>query len=133
MAREELRDAMGMVLQDTWLFEGTIEENLAYGADSATHEQVARAAEAARADRFIRTLPGGYDTVLSDEGSQVSAGEKQLLTIARAFLSEPSILILDDGHELRRHPDGGADPAGDADAAVRAHELRDRAPPEHDP
>ncbi len=96
MAREELRDAMGMVLQDTWLFEGTIEDNLAYGADSATHEQVVEAAEAARADRFIRTLPGGYDTVLSDEGSQVSAGEKQLLTIARAFLSEPSILILDE-------------------------------------
>ncbi len=96
MDREELRDAMGMVLQDTWLFEGTIEENLAYGADAASHEQVVAAAEAARADRFIRTLPGGYDTVLSDEGSQVSAGEKQLLTIARAFLSEPSILILDE-------------------------------------
>jgi ATP-binding cassette subfamily B multidrug efflux pump len=96
MSREELRDQMGMVLQETWLFKGTIEANLAYGADDATHEQVVEAARAARADRFIRTLPGGYDTVIDDDSGSVSTGERQLITIARAFLSEPSILILDE-------------------------------------
>ena len=96
MAREELRDQVGMVLQDTWLFNGTIEENIAYGATGATHEQVRAAAEAAHVDRFVRTLPEGYQTVIDDEGGGVSAGEKQLITIARAFLSEPSLLILDE-------------------------------------
>ncbi|MFT4034963.1 MAG: ABC transporter ATP-binding protein [Patulibacter sp.] len=96
MSREELRGAMGMVLQDTWLFEGTIEENLAYGADAPTHERVVEAARAARADHFIRTLPDGYGTVIDDDTGRVSAGEKQLITIARAFLSEPSLLILDE-------------------------------------
>ncbi len=96
MSREELREHMGMVLQDTWLFEGTIEENLAYGADDPTHEQVVDAARAARADHFIRTLQDGYDTVIDDDTGRVSAGEKQLITIARAFLAEPTILILDE-------------------------------------
>jgi ATP-binding cassette subfamily B multidrug efflux pump len=96
MRREELRDAMGMVLQDTWLFRGTIEDNLGYGADQPTHEQIVHAATAARADRFIRTLPDGYATLVDDEGGRVSAGEQQLITIARALLSEPSILILDE-------------------------------------
>jgi ATP-binding cassette, subfamily B, multidrug efflux pump len=96
MARSELRDNIGMVLQDTWLFGGSIAENIAYGADEPTREKIVAAAEAAHADRFIRTLPDGYDTVLDEEGSGVSAGEKQLLTIARAFLAEPTILILDE-------------------------------------
>ena len=96
LTRDELRRATGMVLQDTWLFGGTIEENIAYGVDGATHEQVVAAAEATYVDRFVRTLPDGYDTVIDDEGTGVSAGEKQLLTIARAFLSDPAILILDE-------------------------------------
>ncbi|HCT79401.1 MAG TPA: multidrug ABC transporter ATP-binding protein [Micromonosporaceae bacterium] len=96
MTREDLRDAMGMVLQDTWLFGGTIAENIAYGADTPTREQIVEAALAAHVDRFARTLPDGYETVLDEEGANVSAGEKQLITIARAFLSEPSVLILDE-------------------------------------
>ncbi|MFF1868702.1 ABC transporter ATP-binding protein [Streptomyces sp. CB03911] len=97
MSREELRAGIGMVLQDTWLFGGTIAENIAYGADrGATREQIVEAAKAAHVDRFVRTLPDGYDTVIDDEGTGVSAGEKQLITIARAFLAEPSILVLDE-------------------------------------
>ncbi|HEY1488887.1 MAG TPA: ABC transporter ATP-binding protein [Micromonosporaceae bacterium] len=96
MDREELREAMGMVLQDTWLFGGTIADNIAYGADSPSREKIIEAAVATHVDHFVRTLPDGYDTVLDDEGSSLSAGEKQLLTIARAFLSEPVILILDE-------------------------------------
>jgi ATP-binding cassette, subfamily B, multidrug efflux pump len=96
MSREELRGHIGMVLQDTWLFGGTIEENIGYGAEDPTRERVLVAAQAAHADRFVRTLPDGYQTVIDDEGAGVSAGEKQLITIARAFLSEPSILILDE-------------------------------------
>ncbi|MFJ3692890.1 ABC transporter ATP-binding protein [Streptomyces sp. NPDC090052] len=97
MTREELRSGIGMVLQDTWLFGGTIAENIAYGSSRAvTREEVEEAARAAHADRFIRTLPEGYDTVIDDEGTGVSAGEKQLITIARAFLSDPVILVLDE-------------------------------------
>ncbi|MCP2169842.1 ATP-binding cassette, subfamily B [Goodfellowiella coeruleoviolacea] len=96
MSREELRGRIGMVLQDTWLFGGTIAENIAYGVDNATREQVVAAAQATHVDRFVRTLPDGYDTVMDDEGAGVSAGEKQLLTIARAFLTEPAILVLDE-------------------------------------
>lgn len=97
MTREELRDGIGMVLQDTWLFGGTIAENIAYGASrEVTRAEIEEAARAAHADRFVRTLPDGYDTVLDDEGAGVSAGEKQLITIARAFLSEPVILVLDE-------------------------------------
>ena len=96
IARETLREAMGMVLQDTWLFKGSIADNIAYGADSATREQVIEAARATHVDRFVRTLPDGYDTVIDEEGSNVSAGEKQLITIARAFLAEPAVLILDE-------------------------------------
>jgi len=96
LTRDELRRTTGMVLQDTWLFGGTIEENIAYGVDGATHEQVVAAAQATHVDRFVRTLPDGYDTMIDDEGTGVSAGEKQLLTIARAFLSDPAILVLDE-------------------------------------
>ncbi|WP_030160584.1 ABC transporter ATP-binding protein [Streptomyces sp. NRRL S-244] len=97
MTREELRGGIGMVLQDTWLFGGTIAENIAYGAaHEVTRAEIEEAARAAHADRFIRTLPDGYDTVLDDEGAGVSAGEKQLITIARAFLSDPVILVLDE-------------------------------------
>ncbi|WP_406860772.1 ABC transporter ATP-binding protein [Streptomyces sp. HUAS MG47] len=97
MSREDLRAGIGMVLQDTWLFGGTIADNIAYGASRAvSREEIEEAARAAHADRFVRTLPDGYDTVLDDEGSGVSAGEKQLITIARAFLSDPVILVLDE-------------------------------------
>ena len=96
MPRSELRSNIGMVLQDTWLFGGTIRENIAYGNPSATEEQIRTAAKAAYVDRFVRSLPMGYDTILDNEGGAVSAGEKQLLTIARAFLADPTILILDE-------------------------------------
>lgn len=96
LTRDALRSQMGMVLQDTWLFGGTLAENIAYGADGATQEEIVAAAEATHVDRFVRTLPDGYETVVDDEGANVSAGEKQLLTIARAFLADPPILILDE-------------------------------------
>ena len=96
MTREDLRSKTGMVLQDTWLFKGSIAENIAYGSPGATREQVVAAARATHVDHFARTLPDGYDTVLDEEGSSVSAGERQLITIARAFLAEPAILILDE-------------------------------------
>ena len=96
MSREELRSRFGMVLQDTWLFEGTIAENIAYGKPDASREEIVAAAKAARADFFIRTLPQGYDTVLTNDAENISVGQRQLLTIARIFLCDPSILILDE-------------------------------------
>ncbi|MFT3660776.1 MAG: ABC transporter ATP-binding protein [Gordonia sp. (in: high G+C Gram-positive bacteria)] len=96
MTRDDLRERTGMVLQDSWLFGGTIYENIAYGDPTATREQVIEAAVASHVDHFVRALPDGYDTVLDDEGGGVSAGERQLITIARAFLAEPTILILDE-------------------------------------
>ncbi|WP_405947827.1 ABC transporter ATP-binding protein/permease [Streptomyces prunicolor] len=97
MSRDELRSGIGMVLQDTWLFGGSIADNIAYGASrEVTRGEIEEAARAAHADRFVRTLPDGYDTVIDDEGTGVSAGEKQLITIARAFLSDPTILVLDE-------------------------------------
>jgi ATP-binding cassette subfamily B protein len=96
MTRDELRQSFGMVLQDTWLFHGTIRENIAYGRLDATEEEIIAAAEAAHVDHFVRTLPDGYDTVIDDDATTVSAGEKQLLTIARAFLADRPILILDE-------------------------------------
>lgn len=96
MSREELRSHIGMVLQDTWLFGGTIAENIAYGSEGASMDKIVEAAKATHVDRFVRTLPDGYDTVIDDEGSNVSVGEKQLITIARAFLAEPEILVLDE-------------------------------------
>ena len=96
LTREELRHLFGMVLQDTWLFKGTIKDNIAYGKEGATFEDVVNAAKAAHADHFIRTLPQGYDTILNEEASNISQGQKQLLTIARAILANPAILILDE-------------------------------------
>ena len=96
MTREDLRAKTGMVLQDTWLFSGPIADNIAYGAPGATRDDIKAAAVATHVDHFVRTLPEGYDTLIDEEGSTVSAGERQLITIARAFLSEPAILILDE-------------------------------------
>ena len=96
MTRADLRSRTGMVLQDTWLFGGTIRDNIAYGRTDATDDEIHAAAEAAYVDRFVHSLPDGYDTVLEDEGGNISAGEKQLITIARAFLARPSVLILDE-------------------------------------
>jgi ATP-binding cassette subfamily B multidrug efflux pump len=96
LRRDELRTSIGMVLQDTWLFGGTIRDNIAYGRPGATHEELLAAATATYVDRFVHSLPDGYDTVIDEEGNNVSAGEKQLITIARAFLADPPLLILDE-------------------------------------
>jgi ATP-binding cassette subfamily B protein len=96
LTRQDLRSQVGMVLQDTWLFGGTIRDNIAYGRPGASDEEVLRAARATYVDRFVHALPDGYDTVLDAEGGNISSGEKQLVTIARAFLSDPALLILDE-------------------------------------
>ena len=96
VTRDNLRRTFGMVLQDTWLFGGTVRENIAYGREDATEEEIVAAAKAAHVDHFVRTMPLGYDTVIDDDASNLSSGEKQLLTIARAFLADPQILILDE-------------------------------------
>lgn len=96
MSRDDVRRCFGMVLQDTWLFEGTIRENIAYGRATATDEEIVAASVAAHVDHFVRTLPDGYDTVLTEGAANISAGERQLLTIARAFLADPAVLILDE-------------------------------------
>ncbi len=96
MRREDLRSEIGMVLQDTWLFQGTIRDNIRYGRIDATDEEIRAAAEATFVDRFVHSLPDGYDTIVDDEGATISAGEKQLITIARAFLADPALLILDE-------------------------------------
>lgn len=96
LKRGSLRSMFGMVLQDTWLFKGTIRENIAYGRKNATEEEIIVAAKTAHADHFIRTLPNGYDTILNEEASNISGGQKQLLTIARAIIADPAILILDE-------------------------------------
>jgi ATP-binding cassette subfamily B protein len=94
--RGSLRTMFGMVLQDTWLFNGTIRENIAYGREGATDDEIVEAAKAAHADRFIRSLPDGYNTELNEDASNISQGQKQLLTIARAILADPVVLILDE-------------------------------------
>ena len=96
LSRDAVRSAFGMVLQETWLFAGTIRDNIAYGREGATEDEIQAAAQAAHIDSFVRTLPRGYDTVLDEDASDLSSGQRQLLTIARAFLADPSILILDE-------------------------------------
>jgi ATP-binding cassette subfamily B protein len=96
VSRHTLRSRIGMVLQDTWLFDGTIAENIAYGRPEASEDEVVEAAKAAYVDRFVHTLPAGYQTRVSWDGGNISAGEKQLITIARAFLARPQLLILDE-------------------------------------
>ena len=96
LPHESVRSMFGMVLQDTWLFPGSIRDNIAYGREGASGDEVVAAVKAAHVDHFVRTLPDGYDTVLDEDASNISAGERQLLTIARAFLADPSILILDE-------------------------------------
>jgi ATP-binding cassette, subfamily B, multidrug efflux pump len=96
LPRDEVRKVFGMVLQDAWLFAGTIRDNIAYGKEGASEEEIVAAAQAAHVDSFVRTLPRGYDTVLDEDASDISSGQRQLLTIARAFLADPSILILDE-------------------------------------
>ncbi|MGZ4661581.1 MAG: ABC transporter ATP-binding protein, partial [Arthrobacter sp.] len=96
LGRSELRSKVGMVLQDAWLFGGTIYDNIKYGNLGATEVQVMEAAKATFVDRFVKALPEGYNTIIDEEGNNVSAGEKQLITIARAFVANPSLLILDE-------------------------------------
>ena len=96
MPRAALRGQIGMVLQDTWLFEGTIRDNIAYGRPGASEEDILEAARATFVDRFVHSLPDGYDSVIDEDGGNLSAGERQLITIARAFLSDPALLILDE-------------------------------------
>jgi ATP-binding cassette, subfamily B, fatty acid transporter len=115
--RHALRSRIGMVLQDTWLFDGTIAENIAYGRPEADEDEVVAAAKAAHIDRFVRTLPAGYQTRVSGDGANLSAGEKQLITIARAFLSKPQLLILDEATS-------SVDTRTEALIAHATHELR---------
>lgn len=96
VSRQSLRSRIGMVLQDTWLYDGTIAENIAYGRPEATTDEIVEAARAAHVDRFVNTLPAGYQTRVSGDGGSISVGEKQLITIARAFLARPQLLILDE-------------------------------------
>jgi len=96
MKRDDLRSIFGMVLQDTWLFNGTISDNIKYGKEDATQQEIVNAAKTANVNHFIKTQPDGYNMILNEESSNVSVGEKQLLTIARAFLADPAILILDE-------------------------------------
>lgn len=108
MIRSGLRKNFGMVLQDTWLFGGTVAENIAYSKPDATREEIVQAAKAAKVDYFIRTMPKGYDTVLDNEAANLSAGQRQLLTIARVFLCDPPIIILDEALP-RGYPHGDGD------------------------
>ena len=121
--RGKLREMFGMVLQDTWLFKGTIMENIRYGRLDATDEEVIAAAKAAHADRFIRTLPGGYQMELNEDATNVSQGQKQLLTIARAILSDSPIMILDEATSSVDTTNRDTDTEGDEQSDEGAHEF----------
>ena len=133
MRRRDLRSNMGMVLQDTWLFGGTIRENIAYGNLEATDEQILDAARATYVDRFVHSLPHGYDTVIDDEGGTVSAGREAAPHDRPRVPRRPDDPHPRRGDELGRHPHRGAHPAGDGRAAIEPHELRDRPPALDDP
>ena len=133
LTRDDLRRQFGMVLQDTWLFHGTIRENIAYGRLDATEEEIMAAAEAAHVDHFVRTLPDGYDTVIDDDATNLSAGEKQLLTIARAFLADPPILILDEATSSVDTRTEVLIQRAMARLMTRPDHVRDRPPPVDDP
>ena len=122
-----------MVLQDAWLFTGTIRENIEYGRPGASDADIVAAAEASHVDHFVRSLPAGYATMLGNDGDSLSQGQRQLITIARAQLAGRSILILDEATSSVDTPHRSADPAGDAAAAAGPDELRDRAPFVHRP
>ena len=128
LSRGELRRMFGMVLQDTWLFSGTIRDNIAYGRDGASEEEIVQAAKAAQADHFIRTLPENYDTVINEEATNLSQGQKQLLTIARAFLADPAILILDEATSSVDTRTEVLIQAAMARADARPDDVRHRAP-----
>ena len=133
MTRHDLRANVGMVLQDTWLFSGTIRDNIRYGNLDCTEAQFHEAVRATYVDRFVHSLPDGYDTLIDDEGGTVSAGEKQLLTIARAFLADPTILILDEATSSVDTRTEVLIQKAMAALRSRAHQLRDRPPAVDDP
>ena len=112
IGRNALRSLYGMVLQDTWMFHGSVRDNIAYGKPDATDEEVVAAAKAAHAHSLIMRLPQGYDTILAEDGGNISQGQKQLLCIARAMLTKPSMLILDEATSSIRHPHRDEDSAG---------------------
>ena len=120
MPRRELRSKIGMVLQDTWLFGGTIRENIAYGNPDATEEQILEAARATYVDRFVHSLPDGYDTMINEDGSSVSAGEKQLHHDRPRVPRRPADPHPRRGDELGRHAHRGADPGGDGGRCGRS-------------
>ena len=129
MRRGDLRGMFGMVLQDTWLFNGTIRDNIAYGRRAPPTRRSSQAARAAHADHFIRTLPDGYDTVLNEEASNISQGQRQLLTIARAVLADPPILILDEATSSVDTRTEVLIQQGHGEADGGPHQLRHRPPP----
>ena len=131
MKRSDLRTMLGMVLQDTWLFNGTIRDNIAYGRLNASEKDIVAAAKAAHVDHFVHTFPEGYNLVLNEEANNISQGQKQLLTIARAVLADPPVLILDEATSSVGHAYRGADPAGNGKPDEGAHVVHHRAPPLH--
>lgn len=133
ITRKSLRLSYSMVLQDTWLFYGTIYENIAYGRPDATREEVIAAAKAARIHTYIESLPQGYDTLLIDDGTNISKGQKQLLTIARALLMQTPMLILGRSHLQRGHTDRAPDPGRHAGLDGRQDLLRGGPPALHHP